>query len=42
MNKKAFTMVELLGVLVILGILSGVSVTAVYKYKEKAQKQAYE
>ena len=42
MNKKGFTMVELLGVITILGILMGVAIPAVYQYVKKSRDQAYE
>ena len=41
-NNKGFTMVELLGVMVILAILSGVAIGAVYIYREKAEQQSYD
>ena len=36
-NVKAFTMIELLGVIVILGILSAIIVPAVTNYMEKSK-----
>lgn len=42
LNKKGFSMVELLAVVVILGILVGVGVPAVSKYLQKSRTQAYE
>lgn len=42
MNKKGFSLVELLGVLVILGILSATIILAYSKYKNKAINQSYE
>lgn len=42
MNKKGFSLVELLGVLVILGILSVIAIFAYSRYKESAVQQAYE
>lgn len=42
MNKKGFTLVELLGVITILGILMGVAVGAVSIYLKKSKNQAYE
>ncbi len=41
-NGKGFSLVELLGVIVILGILSGVAVIAVSRYLNKAKTQSYE
>ena len=40
-NNKAFTMIELLGVIVIIGFLSTMAVTAVSRYKKKAQNDTY-
>lgn len=42
LNKKGFTMIELLAAIAIISILSGVAVTAVTKYQEKARKESYE
>lgn len=42
MNKKGFTLVELLAVITILGILMGVTVGAVSIYLKKSKDQAYE
>ena len=42
MNNKGFTMVELLGVVVILGILMATAVAGVSIYKDKAAQQAYD
>jgi len=42
MNKKGFSMIELLGVIVILGILSTVAIGAASRYKDKAKKQGYD
>lgn len=41
-NNKGFSIVELLGVMVILGILFSVAIGAVYIYREKAEKQSYD
>ena len=41
MNRKGFTMVELLGVIVILGILSVISIVAIQGVLEKARKEYY-
>lgn len=42
MNNKGFTMVELLGVVLILGILMTTAVVGVSKYKENAERDAVE
>lgn len=42
LDNKGFTMVELLAVIAILGILSGLGYEAVSKYKEKASDQSYD
>ena len=41
-NNKGFSLVELLAVIAILGILSGLAITAVSKYQENAKRQAYD
>lgn len=41
LNKKAFTLVELLGVIVILGILAGIAVPSFTSYLKKAQMDTY-
>jgi len=40
-NKKAFTLIELLAVIVILGILGGLAVGAYYKYLDKSRKESF-
>lgn len=42
MNKKGFTLVELLGVITILGILMSVAIGGVSIYLQKSKAQAYE
>jgi len=42
MNNKGFTMVELLGVVVLLGILMAAAIGGVSIYKDKAAEQAYD
>jgi len=42
MNKKGFTMVELLAVITIIGVLSGVGVTAYSRYVSKTRNDAYD
>ena len=42
LNNKGFTLVEVLAVVAILAILSGVAISAVTKYQEKARQEAYE
>ena len=41
-NQKGFSLIELLGVVVILGILSVTAMLAYTRYKEKAKRQAYD
>ena len=41
-NKKGFTIIELMAVIVIMGILMGVAVPAATKYIKKAKKNSYE
>ena len=41
LNKKGFTLIEILATITILGILSGLAVNAVTKYKEKTIKESY-
>ena len=40
-NKNGFTLVELMAVIAILGILSGVVIMAVSSYTEKSRKEVY-
>ncbi len=42
MNKKGFSLVELLAVIAILGILAGVAIGAVGQYLDKARLQGYD
>lgn len=42
MNKKGFTLVELLGAISILSILMGIAVAAVTKYQIKARNSVYQ
>lgn len=42
MNNKGFTLVEVLAVIAILSILSGVAVTGVSKYLVKSRQQVYD
>lgn len=42
LNKKGFTLVELLAVVAILGILSGFAVMAVTSYKERSRQKLYQ
>lgn len=41
-NKKGFTLVELMAVIAIIGILSGIAIMAVSKYQQQTQKKVYE
>lgn len=41
MNSKGFTFVELMAVIAIIGILSGIAVGAVTKYQVKARNETY-
>ena len=42
LNNKGFTMVEMLGAVAILAIVSGIAITSYTKYQEKVRKDAYE
>lgn len=42
MNNKGFSMIELLGVIVIIAVLAGVAIPAVYKYVGKTSDRAYD
>ena len=42
MNNKGFSMIELLGVIVIIGILAGLAIPAVTKYIGKTRDRAYD
>ena len=42
MNKRGFSLVELLAAIAILAILSSIAITASYRYQQKAKKQAYD
>ncbi len=42
MNNKGFSMVELLAVMAILSILSGIAIGAATRYQEKAKQQGYD
>ena len=41
-DKRGFTLVELLAVIVVLGILSGVAIQAYSRYRQKAVNQSYD
>ena len=41
LNKKGFTLVELLATIAIIGILSGIAIMAVTKYQQNARKELY-
>ena len=41
LNKKGFTIIELLGAVSIMAILSGIAVASVTRYQEKARQEAY-
>ena len=42
LNRKGFTMIEMLAAVTIMAILAGVAVAAVTRYQEKARQQTYE
>ncbi len=42
MNRRGFSLVELLASIAILGILSGLAMTAVQRYQSQAKQQAYD
>ena len=42
MNNKGFSMIELLGVIVIIAVLAGVAIPAVTKYISKTRNRAYD
>ena len=42
MKNKGFTMVELLAVIAILGIMTGLAISAYTRYKEKTKNNAYD
>ena len=42
MNNKGFSMIELLGVIVIIGIMAGLAIPAVTKYIGKTRNRAYD
>lgn len=42
LNKKGFTMIEILGAVAILAIVSGIAITSYTKYQEKVRQDAYE
>ena len=42
MNNKGFSMIELLGVIVIIGLLAGLTIPAVTKYIGKTRNRAYD
>ena len=41
MSKKGFTIIEVLAVIIIIGIISGIAVIAVGRYIDKAEKDTY-
>ena len=42
MNKKGFTLVELLAVIIIIGIISGIAIGGTSIYMNKTREKAYE
>ena len=42
MNKKGFTLIEILSVIVIMGILMGIAIAGTSRYLDKTRNQAYE
>ena len=42
MNNKGFSMIELLGVIVLIGLLAGLAIPAVTKYIGKTRNRAYD
>ena len=42
LNNKGFTFVEILAVIVIIGLLTGLAIVGVSKYKEQAKNKDYE
>ena len=40
-NKKAFTLMELLAVIIILGLLMAIAIPSISKYIEQSRKKTY-